>query len=238
MKGIILAGGLATRLRPLTLATNKHLLPIYNKPMIFYPIKTLVDAGITEILVVTGGPHAGHFIRVLQNGKHLGISHLEYAYQEKEGGIAEALSLAEDFSDNESVCVILGDNCTDTDISGEVKTFKKGARVFLKKVPDPERFGVPTFNKTGGITKITEKPKNPASSYAVTGLYFYDKTVFQKIKKLKPSQRGELEVTDINNMYLAEKALSWFELQGFWRDAGTFKTLFDVGEYWRLKEES
>lgn len=238
MKGVILAGGLATRLRPLTLATNKHLLPIYNKPMIFYPIKTLVDAGISEILVVTGGPHAGHFMRVLQNGKQLGVKYLEYAYQEKEGGIAEALSLAQDFADENPVCVILGDNCTDTDISKDVQSFTSGARVFLKKVPDPERFGVPTFDKDGQIIKITEKPQKPASNYAVTGLYFYDSSVFEKIKTLKPSQRGELEVTDINNMYRKEGNLSWSELTGFWRDAGTFNTLFEVNNYWRLKEES
>ncbi len=237
MKGVVLAGGLGTRLRPLTLATNKHLLPIYNKPMIYYPIETLVHAGISEVLVVTGGPHAGHFIRVLQNGKHLGLTHLEYAYQEKEGGIAEALSLAEDFSDGDSVCVILGDNCTDADITHDVKSFSNGALLFLKQVPDPERFGVPTFDKKGNIIEIIEKPKEPESEYAVTGLYIYDNTVFKKIKNLSPSERGEFEVTDVNNRYLKEKSLHWTQLKGFWRDAGTFKTLFEVGQYWKLKEE-
>jgi glucose-1-phosphate thymidylyltransferase len=236
MKGVILAGGLGTRLYPLTKATNKHLLPVYNQPMVFYPIQTLVRAGITEILIVVGGPFAGHFMGVLKNGKELGLKHLEFAYQEKEGGIAEALSLAEDFSDGGSVCVILGDNCTDANISKSVTQFEKGAKIFLKEVPDPQRFGVPYFNKAGKITKIVEKPKRPPSGFMVTGLYLYDGTVFDKIRTLKPSNRGELEVTDINNLYLKEGKLHWSELKGFWRDAGTFDTLFEVGKYWRNKE--
>jgi len=235
MKGVILAGGLGTRLYPLTHATNKHLLPIYDKPMVFYPIKTLVDAGITEILVVVGGPYAGHFIRVLKNGKELGVKHLEFAFQEGEGGISAALSLAEDFSDNKPIAVILGDNCTDAIIKKDVKDFKNGAKVFLRKVIDPERFGVPVFinNK---ITKIEEKPKIPKSRYAVTGLYFYDNTVFDKIRKLKPSKRGELEITDLNNIYLKENKLNWSELNGFWSDAGTFDSLMDVSSFWKSKK--
>lgn len=235
MKGVILAGGLGTRLYPLTFATNKHLLPVYNQPMIFYPIKTLVRAGITEVMVVTGGPFAGDFIRVLKNGKELGLTHLEYAYQEGEGGIADGLFLAHDFADGQPITVILGDNTTDTDISSSVKKFKDGAMIFLKKVPDPERFGVPVLNGKGEILRIEEKPKKPKSSYAVTGLYIYDSSVFDKLKNLKPSKRGELEITDINNMYRQEGKLRWEELHGFWRDAGQFETLFEANQYWRNK---
>ena len=236
MKGIILAGGLGTRLYPLTYATNKHLLAIYDKPMVFYPIKTLVEAGINEILIVVGGPHAGHFMRVLKNGKDLGVKHLEFAFQEGEGGISAALSLAEDFADGDAITVILGDNCTDTSIKKDVKEFKNGAKIFLKKVSDPKRFGVPVFNKKMDIVDIEEKPKKPKSDYAVTGLYIFDKTVFKKIRSLKPSARGELEVTDLNNLYLKEKKLSWSELNGYWSDAGTFDTLMDVANYWKSKK--
>jgi len=236
MKGIILAGGLGSRLYPLTYATNKHLLPVYDKPMIYYPIKTLIDAGIDEILIVTGGPYAGHFLRVLKNGKELGIKHLEFAYQENEGGIAEALSLAEDFSGGEPICVILGDNCTDAKIKKFIERFKEGALIFLKEVTDPRRFGVPVFGDSKKILKIEEKPKKPQSKYAVTGLYVYDATVFDKIKKLEPSKRGELEITDVNNLYLKENKLDWAELDGFWSDAGTFDSLSKVGEYWAKKK--
>ncbi len=235
MKGVVLAGGLGTRLYPLTFATNKHLLPVYDKPMVFYPLETLVRANITEVLIVTGGPHSGHFIRVLRNGKSLGLKHLEFAYQEKEGGISDAISLAEDFADEGPIAVILGDNCTDADISKEVADFKSGALIFLKKVNDPQRFGVPVFNKKGNIKKIEEKPQRPQSDFAVTGLYLYDKTVFKKIRKLKPSGRGELEVTDLNNLYLKEKKLRWSNLKGFWSDAGTFDSLFEVNNYWAGK---
>lgn len=238
MKGVVLAGGLGTRLYPLTYATNKHLLPVYDQPMVYYPIQTLVRAGIKEALIVTGGPHAGHFVRVLKNGKELGLKHIEYAYQEKEGGISEAISLSEDFADGDSICVILGDNCTDADISKDVVNFDSGAKVFLKRVPDPERFGVPKFNKRKEIIKIIEKPKKPPSMFAVTGLYLYDCTVFDKIKKLKPSKRGELEVTDLNNMYLYEDGLKWAKLNGYWRDAGTFDTLFEANKYWLSKKSS
>lgn len=232
MKGVILAGGLGTRLYPLTFATNKHLLPVYDRPMIFYPIQTLVKAGIDEILVVTGGPHAGHFLQVLRNGHEFGVKRLSFAYQEGEGGIAQALSLAEDFADNEPLAVILGDNTTDADISPEVESFCEGALVFLKGVPDPERFGV-AYLDGEKITKIVEKPKTPESNLAVTGFYLYDNTVFERIREVKPSARGELEITDVNNLYLADGQLRWARLEGFWRDAGTFETLFEVNAYWR-----
>lgn len=236
MKGVVLAGGLGTRLYPLTYATNKHLLPVYNLPMIFYPIKTLVNAGIKDVIVVTGGPHAGHFLRVLKNGKELGLSTLHFAYQENEGGIAEALSLTEEFVDSDNLCVILGDNCTDADISNEVQNFKTGAHLFLKEVTDPERFGVVSFNDNR-ITKITEKPTRPDSNYAVTGLYIYDAIVFEKIRQIKRSKRGELEITDVNNLYLGERNLSYSELQGYWRDAGNPEALLEVSNYWATKQE-
>ena len=240
MKGIILAGGLGTRLYPLTWATNKHLLPVFDQPMIFYPINTLVKAGVKEILVVTGGPHAGHFLQVLKNGKELGLKHLEYAYQEGEGGIAAALSLAEDFADGGAVAVVLGDNTTDADISPAVENFQEGATVFLKEVPDPERFGVPVFSKKDPqkIIRIEEKPAKPQSNFAVTGLYLYDNEVFKIIKTLKPSARGELEITDVNNCYLEKGKLNWFELEGFWSDAGTFESLFRTNQYWAKKKMS
>ncbi len=237
MKGVVLAGGLGTRLYPLTFATNKHLLPVYNKPMIFYPIETLIKAGVKEILVVTGGPHAGHFLRVLKNGKELGVKHLEYAYQEGEGGIAQALSLAEDFANGGPLTVVLGDNTTDADIGEAVREFKEGAVIFLKKVSDPQRFGVPVFDPKNPerIIKIEEKPKKPKSNYAVTGLYIYDNKVFDFIKKCKPSKRGELEITDVHNFYIKEGSLRWEELKGFWSDAGTFKSLFEASKYWASK---
>jgi glucose-1-phosphate thymidylyltransferase len=229
---------LGTRLYPLTFATNKHLLPVFDKPMVFYPIQTLVKAGIKEVLVVTGGPHAGHFLRVLKNGKELGVKHLEYAYQEGEGGIAQALSLAEDFADGGPLTVILGDNTTDANIRPAVERFKEGAVIFLKKVPDPQRFGVPVFSKKDPrkIIKIEEKPKKPKSSYAVTGLYIYDNRVFDFIRKCKPSARGELEITDVNNFYIKEGKLRWEELKGWWLDAGTFETLFLANKYWAEKK--
>ena len=216
MKGIILAGGLGSRLYPLTYATNKHLLPIYDRPMIYYPIATLVNGGVDHIMIVTGGPHAGDFLRVVRNGKHLGIRHLEYTYQEQEGGIAEALGLCADFADGDDICVILGDNTTDADIRPTVEGFTEGAVLFLAKVPDPERFGCPVFDEDDPtrILRIEEKPTEPKSSYAVTGLYMYDGHVFDYIDRLEPSARGELEITDVNNFYLADDKLRWQELQG------------------------
>ena len=238
MKGVILAGGLGTRLYPLTHVTNKHLLPVYNKPMIFYPIETLVKAGINEILIVTSGPHVGQFLGVLKNGKELGVRRLSYAYQEKpDGGIADALSMAEDFADNDSICVILGDNTTDADISENVKKFKEGAMIFLKEVDDPQRFGVPSFDPgdESKIIEIIEKPKDPVSNYAVTGLYIYDKEVFNVIKSVNPSDRGELEITDVNNEYVKKGNLTWSELKGYWKDAGNFDALLESNVYWGEK---
>ncbi|OGH48108.1 MAG: spore coat protein [Candidatus Levybacteria bacterium RIFCSPLOWO2_01_FULL_39_10] len=234
MKGVILAGGLGSRLYPLTHVTNKHLLPVYNKPMIHYPIATLVNAGINEILIVVSGPHVGHFLGILKNGEELGVKHLEYAYQEKpDGGISDALSLAESFADEKPICVILGDNTTDADISSAVSSFKEGATVFLKKVPDPERFGVPEFNADRKIIAIEEKPQKPKSDYAVTGLYIYDGKAFDYIRELKPSDRGQLEVSDLNNIYIEKGKLHWAELDGFWGDAGTFDSLLEASNYWK-----
>lgn len=237
MKGVILAGGLGTRLYPLTYATNKHLLPIYNQPMIFYPIQTLVKAGVTEVLIVTGGPHAGHFLRVLKNGHELGIGHLEFAYQDGEGGIPAALSLAEDFADGGPVTVILGDNTTDADIGPAVKKFKDGAVIFLKKVLDPQRYGVPVFDKRDPkkILRVEEKPKNPKSDYASTGLYIFDNACFDYIRKCKPSARGELEIPDVQNQYIKSGKLRWERLRGYWTDAGKFETLFEASRYWARK---
>ncbi len=238
MKGVILAGGLATRLYPLTHATNKHLLPIYDKPMVFYPIQTLVNAGITEILILTSGPFAGHFIRVLENGKELGITHLEYAFQgNPKGGICDAIMYAEDFANNEPITVILGDNTTDADISGAVKNFTSGAMMFLKEVPDPQRFGVPVFDPTDPkkIIKVEEKPQNPKSNYASTGLYIFDNRCFDFIRTIKPSDRGELEVPDLQNKYIEKGEMKWAQLDGFWSDAGTFESLFRSSAYWAKK---
>ena len=205
--------------------------------MVHYPIQTLVKAGIKNIMVVTGGPHAGDFIQVLQNGESFGVDHLEYAYREGgEGGIADALKLCEDFADGRSVTVILGDNCTDVDVSNQVNDFKKGALIFLKEVPDPHRFGVPVFDKSRKqIVKIEEKPRTPKSSYATTGLYIYDKEVFNFIRRIKPSKRGQLEITDVNNLYLKAGKLRWAELKGYWSDAGTFESLYRTSVYWARK---
>jgi len=235
MKGIILAGGLGSRLYPLTYATNKHLLPVYDKPMIYYPIQTLVKAGIKEILIIVSGPHCGHFIPVLKNGKEFGIDHIEFAYQEKpNGGIADALAIAQKFAEEDSIAVILGDNTTDADISEPVRTFKEGATIFLKKVQDLSKYGVPRFDEKdpSKIIEIIEKPKDPPSNYAVTGVYIYDKSVFEIIKTCKPSERGEMEITDVNNAYLKLGKLSWTELNGYWLDAGSFNTLYLANKYW------
>jgi len=238
MKGVILAGGLGTRLYPLTHATNKHLLPVYDKPMIYYPIQTLVKAGICDILIVVGGPHAGDFIRVLQNGKDFGIEHLEYAYQNSgDGGIADALKLAEEFADNDSVAVILGDNCTDADISKEVKEFAGGALVFLKEVEDPKRFGIAELDAKDNtkIISIVEKPDKPKSNLAVTGVYLFDSKVFEYCNSIDPSARGQLEITDVNNLYIKQSKLKWAKLVGFWSDAGTFDSLYKTNVYWARK---
>lgn len=227
MKGVVLAGGLGTRLAPLTHVTNKHLLPVYNKPMIFYPIQTLVDAGITDIMIVTGGNHAGDFLKLLGNGKAFGLKHLNYTYQQGEGGIAEALGLTEHFAAGERVVVVLGDNLIEGNIRSSVDVFRKqerGARILLKEVSDPQRFGVPELSGSR-VVHIEEKPKHPKSNFAVTGIYMYDPTVYQVVKTLKPSDRGELEITDVNNYYIAQGTMTYETLAGWWTDAGTFESL-------------
>jgi glucose-1-phosphate thymidylyltransferase len=227
MKGVVLAGGSGSRLYPLTKITNKHLLPIYDKPMIYYPIQTLVDAGIREILIVTGGKNAGDFLRLLANGKEFGLHHLHYTYQEGEGGIAEALALAEHFADGDKLCVILGDNIIEGSIRQAVEDFRRqsaGAKLLLKEVPDAKRFGVAEI-RGDRIIGIEEKPKIPKSNYAVTGIYMYDNAVFEKIRTLVPSARGELEITDVNNIYIREETMTFSFLEGWWTDAGTFDSL-------------
>ena len=227
MKGIVLAGGTGSRLFPLTKITNKHLLPIYDKPMIYYPIEALVEAGIQDLLIVTGGRNAGDFLRLLGNGKDFGLKHINYAYQEGEGGIAEALALAEHFAENSRICVILGDNVIEGSIAQAVNDFKRqerGAKILLKQVTDAERFGVAEINGQR-IVGIEEKPSRPKSNYAVTGIYMYDETVFDKTRTLKPSARGELEITDVNNAYINEGTMTFNYLEGWWTDAGTFDSL-------------
>ena len=227
MKGVVLAGGLGTRLLPMTRVTNKHLLPVYDRPMIYYPIQTLVGAGITEILLVTGGNSAGDFLRLLGNGKDFGLKHLNYTYQEGEGGIAAALALAEDFADGEPICVVLGDNILQRPIRPAVERYARtgrGALVLLKDVPDPERFGVPVI-ENGRIVTIEEKPKVPRSRHAVIGVYMYDARVFEIVRALKPSGRGELEITDVNNQYLAWGELDFDYVDGWWTDAGAVESL-------------
>src|SRR5437660_6372185 len=230
MKGVILAGGLGTRLYPLTKVTNKHLLPVYNKPMIYYPIQTLVNAGIRDILLVTGGNGAGDFLRLLGNGKEFGLEHLNEADQEGEGGIAAALSLAEYFSDGGPICVALGDNIIEKNIIAAARAYEKqdgGAKILLKEVKDPQRFGVPVFER-GRLVRIEEKPKEPKSPYAVTGIYCFDHQVFEIIRTLKPSARGELEITDVNNAYIERGQMTWDILDGWWTDAGTFESLMSA----------
>jgi glucose-1-phosphate thymidylyltransferase len=227
MKGVVLAGGTGSRLFPITRVTNKHLLPVYDKPMVYYPIQTLVNAGIHEILLVTGGKNAGDFLRLLGNGRDFGLKHLNYTYQEGEGGIAEALGLAEHFADGEPICVMLGDNIIENDICDAVVDFKrqkKGAKILLKEVADAQRFGVAEI-RGSHVIGIEEKPQAPKSNYAVIGVYLYDSTVFQKIRGLKPSGRGELEITDVNNFYIQERTLTYQALDGWWTDAGTFESL-------------
>ena len=233
MKGVVLAGGLGSRLRPLTLVTNKHLLPVYDRPMIYYPIQCLLAAGIRDILIVTGGEHAGDFLKLLQNGKHLGIGHLEYTYQQGEGGIADALLLAEDFADGGKVCVILGDNIIEGNIRKPVGDFfaqPTGAKILLKAVEQPQRFGVARI-ENDRIVEIIEKPENPPGNLAVTGIYFYDNDVFDICRTLEPSGRGELEITDVNNAYLRRGDLTYDRLDGWWTDAGTIESL---DRAWRL----
>ncbi|MEQ8765768.1 MAG: sugar phosphate nucleotidyltransferase [Planctomycetota bacterium] len=227
MKGVILAGGLGTRLNPLTSITNKHLLPVYDKPMIYYPIEALVRAGIDDILLVTGGNNAGDFLRLLGNGSEFGLKHLNYTYQHGEGGIADALSLAQHFADQQKLVVILGDNIIENNIIKAVRDFEKqekGAKILLKEVHDPERFGVAEVDG-GKVIGIEEKPEKPKSNLAVIGIYFYDAQVFELIQGLEPSARGELEITDVNNMYIERGQMTYEVLEGWWTDAGTFESL-------------
>ncbi len=229
MKGVVLAGGLGSRLYPLTKITNKHLLPVFDKPMIFYPIQCLVNAGIAEIMVVTGGNYAGHFLQLLRNGSDFGLRRLGYAYQEGEGGIADALKLAEEFADGDSICVVLGDNIIEGNIKKAADEFAAqggGAKIMLKEVHDPERFGVASVAGDGKVTSIVEKPKEPESNLAVIGIYMYDAEVFNICRELKPSDRGELEITDVNNEYLRRGNLTCEVLNGWWTDAGTFESLY------------
>jgi glucose-1-phosphate thymidylyltransferase len=227
MKGVILAGGLGTRLFPLTKITNKHLLPVYDRPMIYYPIETLVNAGIEDIMIVTGGRKSGDFLSLLGNGKDFGLKHLNYTYQEGEGGIAEALGLCAHWAAGEPVVVVLGDNLIERNIKGAVDQFRaqgKGGKVLLKEVHDPERFGVATMEGER-VARIVEKPREPESNLAVIGIYMYDARVFEIIKTLKPSDRGELEITDVNNWYIQDGSLTADVLEGWWTDAGTFQSL-------------
>ena len=232
MKGVILAGGLGTRLYPLTKVTNKHLLPVHDKPMIYFPIQTLINAGIDDILIVTGGNNAGDFLRLLGNGKEFGLKHINYTYQEGEGGIAEALRLAEFFASGEKICVVLGDNIIEKNIRRAADNFrrqKEGAKILLKEVPDPQRFGVAEL-EGDRIVRIEEKPKKPKSHYAVIGIYLFDQEVFNIIKTLKPSDRGELEITDVNNAYIENGLMTWDILEGWWTDAGTFESLLRANQ--------
>ena len=232
MKGVILAGGLGTRLYPLTKVTNKHLLPVYDKPMIYYPIQSLINAGIDDILIVTGGNNAGDFLKLLGNGKEFGLRHINYTYQEGEGGIAEALRLAEFFASGEKICVVLGDNIIEKNIRRAVENFRRqkdGAKILLKEVSDPERFGVAEL-KGDRIVRIEEKPKKPRSRYAVIGIYLFDQEVFNLIRTLKPSDRGELEITDVNNRYIEKGFMTWDILEGWWTDAGTFESLLRANQ--------
>jgi len=222
MKGAILAGGLGTRLHPLTKITNKHLLPVYDKPMIFYPIQTLVDAGIRDLLIVTGGNNAGDFLRLLGNGKSFGLPHINYTYQEGEGGIADALRLAEHFARGDKLAVMLGDNIIEKSIRKGVAAFrrqKRGARIYLKEVPNPQDYGVAELIGNR-VRRIVEKPRHPKTNLAVIGIYLYDPQVFDIIAALRPSRRGELEITDVNNAYIARRQLEYEILDGWWADAG------------------
>ena len=228
MKGVVLAGGLGSRLYPLTKITNKHLLPVFDKPMIYYPIQCLVNAGIDDILIVTGGNSAGHFLQLLRNGADFGLKRLNYAYQEGEGGIADALKLAESFADGEDICVVLGDNIIERNIKKAVDDFRGqggGAKILLKEVHDPHRFGVATVDG-GKVVRIVEKPKEPETNLAVIGIYLYDKGVFEICRDLKPSNRGELEITDVNNEYIRRGTMTCEVMQGWWTDAGTFESLY------------
>ncbi|MCK5786646.1 MAG: NTP transferase domain-containing protein [Candidatus Sabulitectum sp.] len=222
MKGVVLAGGLGTRLRPLTSITNKHLLPVYDRPMIYYPLQTLADAGIRDVMVVTGGNSAGSFMHLLGDGREFGFRSLNYAYQTGEGGIAQAIGLARTFTGGEKFVVILGDNILENSIAEHVESFREqqsGARILYKRVKDPRDYGVAEI-VDGKVTAIVEKPSNPASDFAVIGVYMYDNKAFDIINELKPSNRGELEVTDLNNAYIHRGEMQANEISGWWSDCG------------------
>lgn len=227
MKGVVLAGGMGTRLRPLTRVTNKHLLPVYDKPMVFYPIQTLVDAGITEIMLVTGGNNAGEFLRLIGNGEEFGLKHMNYAYQKTEGGIADALRLARHFVGDDKVAVILGDNFVQGSVRNAVQDFMKqprGAKIFLKEVPNPQEFGVAVLEGEK-VVRVIEKPQVPPSNLAVIGIYLYDSAVFEICETLVPSDRGELEITDVNNEYIRRGIMTYEIIDGWWADCGSFEAL-------------
>jgi glucose-1-phosphate thymidylyltransferase len=239
MKGVVLAGGLGTRLHPLTKITNKHLLPVYSKPMVFYPIELLANAGITEMVLVTGGNNPGDFLRLMGNGKELGMNNISYVYQEGEGGIAEALGLAEFYVRGDDIAVVLGDNIFENDITDFVDSYRqqgKGAKILLKEVPDPHRFGVATVDGDR-VVRIDEKPKDPATNFAVVGVYMYDSSVFDIIRTLKPSNRGELEITDVNNAYIERGEMTFDIVKGWWTDAGTFPSLYRASRLVAEKED-
>jgi glucose-1-phosphate thymidylyltransferase len=232
VKGVILAGGLGSRLHPLTKVTNKHLLPVYDQPMIYYPIQALVNAGIEDVLVVTGGNSAGDFLKLLGNGHDFGVPTMNYTYQEGEGGIADALRLAKPFARGDDICVILGDNIFERSIRHAVIDYQaqgSGARILLKQVPDPERFGVPVLDGDK-VVRIEEKPTEPQSDFAVVGIYMYDNRVFEIIETLEPSDRGELEITDVNNWYIEQGNMAWSSMEGWWTDAGTFDSLLRANQ--------
>ena len=237
MKGIILAGGKATRLRPLTKITSKQLLPVYDKPMIYYPIETLLKAGITDIMIIVAPEYSGHFLNLLGSGKDFGAD-FTYEVQDKANGLAEAFIIGEHFIGNDDVTMILGDNIFDQDFSDEISTFKGGAMVFAKQVPDPERFGVVEFDKQMKAISIEEKPIKPKSDYAVVGLYTYDNRVVEFAKNLAPSVRGEIEITDLNNIYLKMNELKVNIFDGLWEDAGTFDSLLKVSNIMAAKNQN
>ena len=234
MKGIILAGGAGSRLSPLTKVTSKQLIPVYNKPMIYYPLETLMNAGIREILIIVAPDHAGDFLKLLGSGKEFGCK-FSYEIQDKPEGLAQAFVIGENFIGDDDVTLILGDNLFDDNFSESIRSFKSGARVFAKEVKDPERFGVVAFDADHKVTSIVEKPKEPLSNFAVTGLYIYDNTVVEKAKALQPSARGELEITDLNNVYLKEGTLDVAFVSGAWLDTGTFESLYEATTFARAK---
>lgn len=241
MRGVILCGGLGTRLHPLTVVTNKHLLPVYDKPMVYYPIQTLIKAGIKEIMIIVSGEYGGNFIKLLKNGEDFGLKNLTYAYQTGNGGIAEALSLAKDFAGGDDLLVILGDNTTDAQIHKSVKNFKGGAHIFIKKVDDPKRYGICKFienNFNRKLEKIVEKPIEPPSNLAVTGIYIFDNKVFDYIKLCKPSSRDQLEIADVLNYYIVDGKCNYSYLSGFWADAGEPDSLYLANKYWYNKNQS